>query len=90
MLRDQQGEGHPRRKADEALGVGGARHCWDHSDLRGLLYPASGYPARGDRAGGWAGYLDYALFPVLAVCVGLVLLGLARRRSDDGKLKGEG
>lgn len=38
---------------------------------------------------GWAGHLDYVLFPLLAVCVGLLLVGLLRRRcSDDGKLKG--
>lgn len=38
---------------------------------------------------GWAGYLDYVLFPLLAVCVGLLLVGLVRRRSDSAKLKGE-
>lgn len=38
---------------------------------------------------GWAGYLDYILFPLLAVCVGLLLVGLVRRRSDTAKLKGE-
>ncbi|MBI2883859.1 MAG: mercury resistance system transport protein MerF [Candidatus Methylomirabilis oxyfera] len=38
---------------------------------------------------GWAGYLDYVLFPLLAVCVGFLLVGLVRRRSDSAKLKGE-
>lgn len=37
----------------------------------------------------WAGYLDYILFPLLAVCVGFLLVGLVRRRSDSAKLKGE-
>ena len=38
---------------------------------------------------GWAGYLDYILFPLLAVFAGLLVIGLARRRSDGEKLKGE-
>src|SRR5574337_1059020 len=38
---------------------------------------------------GWAGYLDYVLFPLLAVCVGLLLVGFVRQRPDDGKVKGE-
>src|SRR5574337_39400 len=37
----------------------------------------------------WAGYLDYILFPLLAVCVGFLLVGLVRRRPDSAKLKGE-
>lgn len=32
---------------------------------------------------GWAGYLDYMLFPLLAVCIGLLLFGLARKRQDE-------
>jgi len=38
---------------------------------------------------GWAGHLDYILFPLLAVFAGLLVIGLVRRRSDAGKLKGE-
>lgn len=37
----------------------------------------------------WAGYLDYALFPLLALFAALLLIGLVRRRSDSAKLKGE-
>ncbi len=32
---------------------------------------------------GWAGYLDYALFPLLAVCAGLLLVGLIRGRQNE-------
>ena len=35
----------------------------------------------------WAGYLDYALFPLLALCVGVLMVGLSRRQ-PDGKQKG--
>ena len=38
---------------------------------------------------GWGGYLDYILFPLLAVFAGLLAIGLVRRKSDAGKLKGE-
>lgn len=38
---------------------------------------------------GWAGYLDYILFSLLAMFAALLLIGLARRRSDRAKLKGE-
>src|SRR5574337_517731 len=31
----------------------------------------------------WTGYLDYVLFPLLAVCIGLLLFGLARKRQDE-------
>jgi mercuric ion transport protein len=30
----------------------------------------------------WAGYLDYVLFPLLALCVGLLLVGFIRRQHD--------
>jgi len=30
----------------------------------------------------WAGYLDYALFPLLALCVGLLLVGFICRQHD--------
>lgn len=36
---------------------------------------------------GWAGYLDYILFPLLAVFVGVLMVGLSRRQ-PDGKQKG--
>lgn len=32
---------------------------------------------------GWAGYLDYILFPLLAVCVGLLLVAFARLRPHE-------
>lgn len=38
---------------------------------------------------GWAGYLDYILFPLLAVFVGLLLVGLGRRRPDAKRGKGD-
>lgn len=28
----------------------------------------------------WAGYLDYVLLPILALCIGLISYGLYRRR----------
>ncbi len=36
----------------------------------------------------WTGYLDYVLFPLLALFAGLLLFGFARRRPDDAKLTG--
>ncbi len=36
----------------------------------------------------WAGYLDYVLFPLLAVFVGLVLLGLVRQHRDAKQIGG--
>ena len=37
----------------------------------------------------WAGYLDYILFPLLAVFVGLLVVGLIRTRRDEQRT-GEG
>ena len=37
----------------------------------------------------WAGYLDYILLPLLAVFVGLLLVGLVRRRPDAKRGKGD-
>ena len=36
----------------------------------------------------WAGYLDYILFPLLAVFVGLLLVGLVRRRPNEKRMEG--
>lgn len=36
---------------------------------------------------GWAGHLDYVLFPLLAVFVGVLMVGFIRRQ-PDGKQKG--